>query len=250
MQNQTPMGENQQQNINQPEQQVPSQTSIQGSAMNVPDQSEKKKSSKLLIILLILLVILSLAGLIWLGVNLLEKGSEKSKVNDSATSETTTITSSTTTTSEVTTTTAQTDPYEGWETCVYDDGSSKFSLRIPTTWSCNEEVDMYYSVSIESENFELYLGPLIEAACQEADGECEEEELHISDKFKLYRITNDFIEGPYTVTYGYFYKDGERLYGGGTGMILGEPDLQDRTLTQSEKEELFPVLDSITFLSE
>lgn len=117
MQNQTPMTEIPQQNINQP---AAPQSTLGPSASDLqqPLQTDaSKKKSKLPLILLILFIVLISLGLIAVGAYLLKKDTKEKESSDD-----TTVTTTTTTTTQVattTTTTTQADPYEGWKTYTY-----------------------------------------------------------------------------------------------------------------------------------
>ncbi|MBN2015810.1 GerMN domain-containing protein [Candidatus Dojkabacteria bacterium] len=140
----------------------------------------------------------------------------------------------------------ESDPYEGWETCVYDDGIVEISFKIPQDWECihSEGETGLVSTTLRSENIEFYIGFLFQAGCQDESGQCDKETLYESDEVKLYRIFNVNPDGSkYVIPYGYFYVDGEVI--GTAGINFVSPDLQDRTLTEAEKSELKPVLDSI-----
>lgn len=82
MQNQTPMGENPQQNVSQPAQPTPSQGENVTPTSNIPEQKEKKKKLSLPLILLLIMIILSLIAIIAL---LIIKGRRETEVEKNVT---------------------------------------------------------------------------------------------------------------------------------------------------------------------
>ncbi len=142
---------------------------------------------------------------------------------------------------------------EETKTCIYDDGIEKISFDVPKSWSCTEVpagAASVYSLTLESGNssMKFQVGLVLSAPCQDPTGNCPEDMIYSSGNVDLKKITNSNPSGPDTITVsGNFYKSGTEIQNVYIDFIT--PDLSTTNLTEAQEQELFPILDSVSYSS-
>ncbi len=134
--------------------------------------------------------------------------------------------------------------------CVYSDSFAKITFEVDEGVECTSNDKSHIdNLQIESENFDLSIGFLFEAGCQEPEfpSECREEVVYESKKVKVSRIFNRGQNGDeYVNTRGIFFsKDGSVLESIGINFLrpyLSSPDIN---LSNIQKEELEKLLDTV-----
>ncbi len=198
----------------------------------------KQRGVKLVFIMVIILVLLTLCGGVFGGILLLNKSNrDKNKLGEEKVEQE----------KQENEEAEDIDELDDLGMCVYDNGNIEITFKVPENWDCIQEEDEIglRTTGLKSDNIEFWVGFTFEEGCQNEAGECEMEALYESDAVKLYRIFNVNPDGTkYVITQGYFYKDGEMIQGG-IGINWISPDLQNRSLTKAEQDELYPILDSV-----
>lgn len=142
---------------------------------------------------------------------------------------------------------------EDTKACIYDDGTEKISFDVPKSWSCTEVpagAASVYSLTLESGNsgIKFQVGLVLSAPCQDPTGNCPEDMIYSSGDVDLKKITNSNPGGPDDITVsGNFYKSGTEIQNVYIDFIT--PDLSTTNLTEAQEQELFPILDSVSYPS-
>lgn len=216
-------------------------------------QQEKKKEKNpflFLVIILLMLIFSCISSYIGYLYGKSKCNEEKTTISTDNTTETQeTADTHEEDSEESTDTTETTEVSEELKECLYDDGLDKFSFMIPKDWECIEQeaaVNRVYNITIKSEHISLQVAFPIAAACSSLD-ECEEETLFNSDTVYLNRVIGENPDGSiYASSEGFFKEKPDSAI----GLKIIEPNLNDRSLNDIEREELNTMLTNVTIPEE
>jgi hypothetical protein len=144
-----------------------------------------------------------------------------------------------------------TDSSDNLKTCTYEDDNIMISFQLDRDWQCvqndgSTDGSGPPSTLVETDKLKFRIGFLFEAGCQNPAGDCEKDYIYVSDKVKIARVINENPDGStYVNPYGNFYKDGEKISAVGVNIL--SPNLQDRNLNESEKQQLASIMDTVQY---